>query len=200
MSFLGIEFSDSAIAGVSGNQLVFAEAGCALLEAGDAVFGDLAKKSARTRPSAFHDRYWCDLSEAPLARSVPQFETAADIAYAQLKSLWDKFGNGVTEVAYAVPSSWSREQLALLLGLTQEAGIPLAGLVEIPVAATRRNYPDYELVHIEAGLHTLSISRIRQDGAASVLEKEAIRELGPAVLGRSCAGIHSAALHGLQPF
>jgi hypothetical protein len=187
MSFLGIEFSDSAIAGVSGDQLVFTQPGCALLDTGGTIFGIPAKNSARTRPSAFYDRYWRDLSETPLKRGAPEFETAADLAYMQLKCLWDEFGSGVTEVAYAVPPYWSRDQLALLLGITQEAGIPLAGLVEIPVAATRRNYPDYELIHLEAGLHAVSLSRVKQDGAVSILEHEIINELGVAALERSCA-------------
>jgi len=187
MSFLGIELSDSAIVGVSGDQLVFSEPGCALLDAGAAIFGSPAKNSARTRPSAFYDRYWCDLSEISITRGIPDFETSADLAYMQLKCLWDEFGNGVTEVAYAVPPYWSRDQLALLLGITQEAGIPLIGLVEIPVAATRRNYPDYELIHVDAGLHSISLSRVNQDGAASLLEHETIKELGLVAMERSCA-------------
>lgn len=187
MSFLGIELNDTALSAVSGDKLVFAEPGCALLDADGAVFGMPAKNSARTRPAAYHDRYWNDLSEVPLAGGRLSFETAADLAYVQLKNLWDQFGNGVTEVAYAVPTHWSRDQLALLLGITQEAGLPLTGLVEMPVAATRRNYPGYELIHIEAGLHATSLSRVGQDGGASVLETETIDELGTAAMERSCA-------------
>jgi hypothetical protein len=186
MAFLGIEISDSGIAGVSGDQLVFVEPGCALVEPKGVIFGAAAKNAARTKPAAFHDRYWCDLSEAPLAGSIPQFETLADLAYGQLKHLWERFGSGMTEVAFAVPAYWSRDQLALLLGIAQEVGIPLTGLVEIPVAATRRSYPDYELVHIEAGLHNLSLSRISQDGAAAVVENEIIPELGTVAIERSC--------------
>jgi len=187
MAFLGIEFNDTALTGVSGDKLVFAEPGCALLNGEGVVFGSEAKSAARTRPAAFHDRYWLDLSDVPLANSVPPIATAADLAYAQLGHLWGRFGSGVTEVAYAVPAYWSREQLALLLGITQEAGIPLTGLVEIPVAATRRHYPDYELIHIEAGLHATSLSRVGQEGSATVLEHEAIQKLGTATMQRSCA-------------
>ena len=187
MSFLGIEFNDTALTGASGDKLLFVEPGCALLDKNGAIFGNPAKNSARTRPSVFYDRYWCDLSETPLARGMPDFETSADLAYMQLKCLWDEFGAGITDVAYAVPVNWSRSQLALLLGITEEIGIPLTGLVELPVAATRRNYSDYELIHIEAGLHTVSLSRMSQDGAAGVSESETINELGTAAIERSCA-------------
>jgi len=188
MSFLGIEFNDTALTAVSSrNERVFAQPGFALLGSPDPVFGSQAKQSAFTMPAAFYDRYWSDLSEAPLKTGAPAFATAADLAFAQLEYLWKQHGSGVTEVAYAVPSYWTRDQLALLLGITQEAGLPLTGLVEIPVAATRRNYPEYELVHIEAGLHATSLSRLSQDGAASVLETETIKKSGTAAMERSCA-------------
>ena len=84
MSFLGIEFNDTALAGVGGDKLVFAEPGCACLNAAGVVFGSAAKNAARTRPAAFQDRYWLDLSEASLAgccseRSLSSLVSAADL-------------------------------------------------------------------------------------------------------------------------
>ena len=187
MSFLGIEFNDHAITGVSGDRVLFSEPGCAYCEGTGVVFGSEALRSAHLRPSAFYDKYWRGLSEQPLARPTSQYKTSADLAYAQLQQLWASAGSGITQVAFAVPTYWSDEQLGLVLGLAVDAGMPLTGLATLPVAATRRSYPDYELLHIETGLTATSVARLRQDSAAALSDDVAILDMGTVQLERSMA-------------
>lgn len=186
MSFLGIELNDIAITGVTADGVLFAQPGCALAEDNGVVFGDIAKQAARLKPSAFHDRYWQDLSEQTLTRRSGELESFADLAFAQLQQLWREYGAGTAAAGFAVPASWTREQLALLLGVAEEAKIPLQGLVELPVAATRREYPGYQLLHIELSTHAVTVSRMSQDGAAAVAESYTIPNLGRAALERTC--------------
>ena len=187
MSFLGIELNDHAITGVSLDRVLFSEPGCAYCEADGVVFGIEAVRSAHMRPSAFYDTYWRGLSEQPLARPTSQYKTSADLAYAQLQRLWASVGSGITQVALAVPAYWNDEQLGLLLGLAQEAGIPLTGLTTLPVAATRRSYPNYELLHIETGLTTTTVARMSQDGAAALADDVTVLDMGTVQLERSMA-------------
>jgi hypothetical protein len=187
MSFLGIELNDSEIIGVTDAGIVFSEPGCALVEAGKAEFGKDARSAAYRHPRAFHDRYWCDLSEQPVVTGSDTLQTCADLAHAQLAKLWATAGAGVEQVAYAVPSYWSRDQLALLLGISQELGIPLTGLVEMPVAATRRPYPDYELLHIESSAHAISVSRMSSDAAEITAHIDTVTDVGVIALRRVCA-------------
>ncbi|HJP04555.1 MAG: hypothetical protein CL799_10405 [Chromatiales bacterium] len=186
MSFLGIELNDVAIIAVADSSIVFTEPGCALVESGSLVFGDIALRSARKTPHAFFNRYWRDLSEQPLATGVTGIDTYADLAHAQLKKLWEQAG-GADEAAFAVPSYWGRDQLALLLGISQELSIPVTGIAEIPIAATRRTYPGHELVHIEVCAHATTLSRILQDGSPVIAETGVIESLGMVSLQRSCA-------------
>ena len=153
----------------------------------NAVFGIEAKRTAYSRAVTFHDRYWHALSEQPLARGVPPFETAADLVFGQLGKLWQTCSPGITQVAYAVPVYWSKEQLALLLGISAELKIPVAALVAIPVAATRREYPDSELLHVELSAHATTLSHMTQHGAAGIGRSEVFAELGTHAVERSCA-------------
>jgi len=187
MSILGIELNDAAITGVNADGVLFTQPGCALLDNGAATFGSAARQAARLNPSAFHDRYWQDLSEQRLTRVSGELETYADLAFAQLQSLWQEHGAGSSAAGLAVPAAWGHSRLALLLGLTEEAGIPLSGFAELPVAATRREYPGYELLHIELGTHALTVSRMSQDGGAAIAATDTIADLGYAALERTCA-------------
>ncbi len=187
MAFLGVEFNDSAITAIRGDQIVFTEPGCAVVAGGQVTFGAEARRSALIRPGTFHDRYWQDLSEQRIAHGAVHFETHADLAHAQLSKLWQACAAGITEVGYAVPVYWSKQQLALLLGISEEAGIPVVALAEIPVAATRRRYPDHELVHIEVSTHATTLTRMTQFDAAAIGEREVLADLGVAALERTCA-------------
>lgn len=187
MAFLGIELNDSMLAACNDKQLLFAEPGCAVIDGAAAVFGAEAKRTAYSRSVTYQDRYWHALSEQVIARGAPPFESAADLAYGQLGKLWQVCSPGITQVAYAVPVYWSKEQLALLLGISAELKIPVAALVEIPVAATRREYPDSELLHIEMSAHATTLSHMTQHGAAGIGRSEVFAELGTNAVERSCA-------------
>lgn len=182
MSFLGIELNDAALTGATSAGVVFSEPGSALVENGHAQFGAAAQQAACLQPRLFNDRYWSELSDKPLIGAAAELQTAADLVHAQLKQLWASAANGVEQVAFAVPSAWTTEQLGLLLGVSEELGIPLQGITRLPVAATRRPYPDYELLHIEAGLHTVSVSRMLAGEAAIAAEPETVDGTGLARL------------------
>jgi FHA domain len=189
MAFLGIEFNDSLLTACRDKQLLFAEPGCAVVAAAAAaaVFGAEARRTAFSRPVTYHDRYWRDLSEQRLTRAAPPFESSADLAFGQLGKLWQACSADITQVGYAVPVYWSKEQLALLLGISAELGIPVTTLVEIPVAATRREYPDSELLHVDVSAHATTLSYMTQQGAVGIQRNEVFAELGKNAIERSCA-------------
>lgn len=188
MSILGIELNDYAITGVSGDKVLFAEPGAALLGPQGPVFGVAARKDARNQPSAYVDQYWRDLSERPLPRGAGEIQTFADLAHAQLADMWSQFGGAISSVLCAVPSYWEKDQLALLLGLAQEVGMPLVGLTTIPVAATRRNYPGYDLTHVEFAAGAVSLTRMIQgDEATRQGQNDTIMNLGITALERTSA-------------
>jgi hypothetical protein len=187
MALLGIELNDAALTGCSVDGIIFSEPGCAFLQDAGAVFGTAATAAARIQPKAYFDRYWRNLSEQALPGAPANMETHADIAFAQLHNLWEEYGDDFSEVALAVPGWWTNDQLALLLGISQEAGIPVAALVPAALAATRCQYPEHDLLYLDVGLHAVCVTRLDQDGGVTGGDTDVIENVGIAALDRTCA-------------
>ena len=107
---------------------------------------------------------------ADIARS------AAELAYAQLESLWQRVGSGVTAVVLVVPGGYRTEQLGLLLGLAQECGMPVRALTDAAAAASVRPYPKRQLMYLDASLYRISLSLLDQNGEAQVRAEHALAQ------------------------
>ena len=124
-------------------------------------------------------RYWRDLTAAPLPRPLRAFESNAEIVGAHLRRLWVHYGTSSQRgIVGATPPWWTPEQIAALIGITREYKVPILGLVDASVAAVRNEYPGRELLHIDAGLHTLTLTQIHQNGQVSIGEREFFPSLG----------------------
>ena len=84
----------------------------------------------------------------------------------------------------ATPPWWTAEQIAALIAITREYNVPIIGLVDASVAAVRNEYPGRELLQIDAGLHTLTLTHMRQNGQVSIGEREFFPSLGVESLQR----------------
>lgn len=178
MSALAIEFNDASLTGVVAGELRFEEPGYAVAPDGDLLFGRQARAVARRYPRRLHNRYWEALSEESFAQPVGLAHNAADLAHAQLAGLWQAHGSDCDAAVFAVPASWTAEQLGLLLGIAQEEGMPVAGFVDAAVAATRREYPGRALFAVEARLHATDLVQIVQDGQAGLGERHCLADIG----------------------
>ena len=72
----------------------------------------------------------------------------------------------VDRLVVAVPPYMNGEHLGLFLGIANELGVPVVGLVDASVAATRRHYEGAVPVHVDLGLHVAMLSRLAQHGQA----------------------------------
>jgi len=160
MTILAIELNDAAIAVARSDRLLATEPGCAIQTGGDIAFGDAALRSSRLRPRDANDRYWIDLGVEPIARPLSHAKSSADLAHAQLLQLWQRFAEATDEVLLAVPGSFDREKLGLLLGIAAACEIPVVGLVDAAVAACNRPYLGWDSIHIEAQLHGFGMTPI----------------------------------------
>ena len=102
MATLVIEINDAEIRTARGAEVVAVEPGCALLDGEALVTGVEASRALRLRPRQAFDRFWADLGQAPLPHPHPRAGSLADLAFAQLTSLWERFGEGVEEVVFIV--------------------------------------------------------------------------------------------------
>ena len=102
--------------------------------------------------------------------------SAAELAYAQLESLWQRFGSGATAAVLVVPGGYRTEQLGLLLGLAQECNMPVRALVDAAAAASVRPYPNRQLMYLDASLYRVSLSLIEQNGETQVRAEHALAQ------------------------
>jgi hypothetical protein len=157
VNILAIEISDSGLLVGSGGDWREAGPGYALVEGAKILVGDEARRKARLRPMEVRNRFWRDLGNTDPAGEGP---AAADLACAQLKSIWEEQGGAGAEVIFVVPGYFARETLGLLLGIAAEAGIPARGLVDSSVAATTEAGGSRGLLHLDLHLHVAVLASV----------------------------------------
>jgi hypothetical protein len=178
-SLLALELNDALLAVADASGVLHTEPGYAVVEEGGARFGLDALSALRRQAHLASSRHWQDFSSQPLPRPLGGFGSTADLAAAQLRRLWARHGAGRTGVLYALPPGWSAAQRTELLSLSVALGIPVLALADAAVAASRHEQPGRELLHLDAGLHSLTLTRIRQAGKAALGESPGDRESFP---------------------
>jgi hypothetical protein len=186
MTILGIDLNDSAILVVDGRNEPATAPGYAVGHGGDILVGYDARKLARLHPRQTTNRFWQDLSDQPLANMMGGQVSAADLVHAQLEDLVAGFRDDLDGAIFVVPAHWSNEQLGLLLGVAEDIAVPVLGLVDSAVAATRSEYPGRTLLHVDASLHQLTIAQMSQSGRSSIQDRHAIDRIGIDRLERTC--------------
>lgn len=178
-SFLALELNDALLAVADASGVLHTEPGYAVVDAGGAHFGFDALPLLRREAHLASSRHWQDFSSRPLPRPLGGFLSTADLVAAQLRRLWARHGAGRAGVLYALPPGWTGEQHGELLALSAALGIPVLAVADAAVAASCHAQPGRELLHLDAGLHGLTLSRIRQSGKASLGESPGDRERFP---------------------
>lgn len=175
MTLLAAHLNDAGLLFSDGDRILCREPGYALLRDDGLVTGQAAWANASLEPRRIQNRYWANLSTEPLPDSRFRHLTAADLASEQLAALWRRVAKPGARLALAVPPFMSKDALGLLLGIAMELEIPVAGMVDAAVAATRREYAHAVPVHVDLSLRTTLLTRLSQDGQAQ-LEKTAVVE------------------------
>jgi hypothetical protein len=174
-----LEINDAGLLVVDADGLQQQSPGYAVVLGGQVVTGTAAHAQARRYPRETHDRFWRQLDEGALHRPAGDARSNADLAYYQLCAL--RAGMDGDDVLLATPAEYSREQLSLLLGIAQAAGLSVRGLAPAPLlAAAAVEDPRPRLV-LDAQLHRLSLHRVGVD--AGRLQLDESRELGNEGLG-----------------
>lgn len=182
MTLLVFEFNDAAIAVWGDSGLLLESPGVAILEPRGVTVGRAAHRIARMNPRATNDRYWDELSLEPLDKPTARVRSHADLAYAQLDEIRRELGDEAAEAVFAVPGSFDKEQLALLLGIARECAIRVVGLVDAPVAAATRAPLDGDLLHVDVLLHRAVLTRIRRDAQLTRTGIDSVAKAGLAAL------------------
>ncbi|MEL6870814.1 MAG: FHA domain-containing protein [Pseudomonadota bacterium] len=163
-----VEVHDAAVRVHDGAKPLAVEVGYATVTDSKVVqTGDASRADAKRHPRRTVNDFWHRLSTQPLD-NMPL--TRADLAAAQVQSLLPTTQYADRNVVLLLPGALPREQIGLLLGVFEACRLPVVGIVDAAVAATRHHYANQTLLHIDVGLHATTVSRLRQSDALSALD------------------------------
>lgn len=174
MSIAVLEFNDSELTIVDAGRVRAGSPGFATVQADAVVTGSAARERSRLDPRNTHSQFWMRLGTNPLPNARGTVRHNADLAFLHLQHLHEKAGRPA-ELVLAVPGSWSREQLALLLGIAQRCAFRPTGLVDSALAAAGTQALADAALHIELHLHQCVLTRLVRDG--ELLVRESVRAL-----------------------
>ena len=178
MSLLALHLNDAGLLLTDGERILCREPGFALLEDDALVTGREAWAVASLKPRRIQNHYWAELSTRPLADRRFQHLTAADLASNQLESLWKRVAKPGDKLVLAIPAYMNADSLGLLLGIAMDLEIPVVGMVDAAVAATRREYVNAVPVHVDLSLRSAMLTRLLQDGQSQLERAAVIEECG----------------------
>ena len=159
MNLKVIELNDSAIKVGDEQGIIVQSPGFALADGEILLLGDAAEQQARLKPTNSYNKYWHELSLEPISVSN-KIRHYADIAYAHLLHLAE-IGDIDSEVIFAVPGNFNRQQLSILLGLAQHSPITPVGVVDSAVAAAIQAASTSTVIYADLQLHQAILTRLQ---------------------------------------
>jgi hypothetical protein len=178
VSLLAAHINDAGISVLSAERLLYREPGFALLDDDELTTGARAFENARIKPRRIQNRFWSALTTDALPDRRFQHLSAADLVSRQLEQAWQAVAGSGDRLVVAVPAYMTGEHLGLFLGIANELGVPVVGLVDAAVAATRREYQGAVPGHVDLSLHSATLSRLRQQGQVQLDRSEVIENSG----------------------
>jgi hypothetical protein len=167
MTLLALEVNDARLilarGSAVGGELIAESEGYAVLEGPNVLTGDAARSRARLKPLYSYNRFWRELSVAELPRPNARARTAADLAFAHLDGMLAPFRAGSPELLLALPAGYSREQLGLLLGVANECGAAVCGVVDSAVASVASEPVGARVLHLDLELHYAVLTALDRD-------------------------------------
>lgn len=153
---------------------------------GDQVyFGEAALQRSRMHPRQTHQQYFSRLSGEPLPGPAGRVRHQADLVYLHLRELKPLIDAEGGETLLAVPGNLSADQLGVLLGVMQEAGIGVAGFVDSAVAAASVGPGSGRVRYLDVQLQRALITELDLAGEVG---KAGLSELPDCGLGRLLDG------------
>jgi hypothetical protein len=168
----------------------------AILEEQRTITGVEAASRVRLQPLRAQTNFWRALSTNPMPRPSRLIHTTADLAFAQaeaiLRARVDSEG-----VLLAVPAGYTREQLGLLLGVINETGVTVAGLVDAALAACSLEPAPARVLHLDLELHQALLTVLEYAGGEKAGLKRSRYEIAlqHGVLGLQQTWMHFIAEH-----
>ncbi len=173
-----IELNDSGIQVFQSGKLVTVSPGYAVLDGNNLLVGDRGAANARRLPRWTNNKYWNQLGTETMANGTANVRHHADLAFAHLEHIASQLDQDVENLVFAVPGHYTKNQLALLLGMANECQLNVKGLVDIGLVSVATPGPHNLVFHLDIYLHRIVLSVFRNDGLLRRAETLTVAESG----------------------
>jgi hypothetical protein len=173
MSVRVLELNDAGLRLSDESGVLLSSPGYALVMPKRIEFGETARSQSRLNPLHCFNQFWHRLSLDPFPRPVAHFRHNADLAYSHLQDL-ARTAELEGEVLLAVPGSFSRTQLGILLGLIKSSPLRAVGIIDSSLAAALAQPVQDSLIHVDLQLHQVVLTRLQRQGDDIVRENVAL--------------------------
>ena len=180
-----IELNDCEVTIVQAGNIVASSPGIAVLKQDRIELGQAALQSTHIDPRNTFSRFWSNLSQDNFQRRTKLARHNADLAFAHLLSLHEMAGE-VDQVVFAVPGSFTTEQLSLLLGLAGASPFTVTGLVDSAVAATAATAGAGMYQHLDIHLHHTVVTVLEVSETVSRTAVKTVNDVGLLDLQDKC--------------
>ncbi|MGQ9425486.1 hypothetical protein ACXYTJ_07450 [Gilvimarinus sp. F26214L] len=160
-----IELNDAGVRVAGGDRgTEFTESpGMAVINRKGLLLGDAAMRQSRLQPLQTNSLFWHRLSAEPLPIQSNQHRHHADLAFSHLLALHQDIPE-CQEVVFALPGSFSRTQMSLLLGIAGQCPFKAVGLIDSAVAASALHATAGRVLHVDLQLHQCVFTLLQRDG------------------------------------
>ena len=185
MTLAALELNDQSLLIHSDDGTLHAEPGFARLTPQGIVTGEDAHALAWREPQHIYNQYWCHLNQTPLSAKQKWARHHGDIAFAQLRHLWQSAGSPESLMILA-PGSFNDGQLSLLLGMIE--ALPSRTLAVIDSALAACLHIPRETLFVDVHLHQTVLTLCRpRENAISIIDQEVFPDLGTMQIHNSVA-------------
>ncbi|WP_299580212.1 hypothetical protein [uncultured Microbulbifer sp.] len=172
-----LEINDCGLRVFIGTTEVLESPGIAVIEPSRVHIGTSAQMRARSHPTQVNNQFWRRLSLESLKSANQRCRHHADLAYCHLQEIAEHC-DLPEELVLAVPGNFTREQLALLLGIINESDMNVVGMVDSASAAIGDLAPSGLQIYVELQLHQTLVSRVIVEQHATVKSAESVADAG----------------------
>lgn len=153
-----LELNDLELTLHRGNEVRYQSPAMAIVRNDELLFGEQAVRLARIHPQQANQQYFNRMNGDPLPQPIRKAANHADLVYLQLKEL---AGQNAEDTVLAVPGTLTGDQLGVLLGITQEAGIEVSGFVNAAVASLTTTATPEQVTYLDVFLQHMLLSELR---------------------------------------
>jgi hypothetical protein len=170
-----LELNDLELTLHKGTETRYQTPAMAIVREDELIFGERAVRLARIHPQQANQQYFNRMNGDPLPQPIRKAANHADLVYLHLKELAEKTAE---DTVLAVPGTLNGDQLGVLLGICQEAGIEVSGFVNSAVASLTTTPTPEQVTYLDVYLQHMLLSEVRIDDEVRHERSFEVRDCG----------------------